>query len=38
MDCVPEFGPQEHQRPHDAALVLEYEYSVEVKLSEVRMQ
>ena len=33
-----EFGLLEHQRPRNAALVLEYEYSAEVELSEVMMQ
>ena len=32
-----EFGLQEHQHPRDAALVLEYEHSAEVELSEVMM-
>jgi hypothetical protein len=33
-----EFGLLEYQRPRNAALVLEYEHSAEVELSEVMMQ
>jgi len=35
---VLEFRLLEHQRPRNAALVLEYKHSAEVELSEVMMQ